>query len=209
MDITAPGVSRTAGRRRFLSAVGLGGALSALPVAARVASATKVARASATTSASGDAELLAFAQGLELSAVELYHLAATALGGEPVVTAQLVDVFGAHHQAAADALSAALGRTAPNTSIAALVEDLSESFGDATQVVEAARALEEQAAATHLELIGKVSSASTAKLLAGVALTEARSAAALAAVGGENPLPGTAVFSTKAALSPSDYPVGA
>jgi len=227
VDITAHGESSPAGRRRFLRAVGLGGALSALPVALRRADASHPLAAAATTTSTatttaeatttaapvvaaptkGDVALLVYAQSIELAAVALYAKAGETLAGEPVVTAQVVDVFGAHHQAYVDALSGLLGRKATNTTNAALVEKLTPKFSAADTIVEAAMALEESATATHLDLLAKLEGTDAAGLVSSIMIVEGRHAVALAGIAGGDTLPTEAIFSAKSALKQSDYPV--
>ena len=193
------------------------------PVVARTASAggilprstdTTTPAEDATTTATAfnlptadDQGLLDFAQSIELAATVLYGQAAEALGGEPVVTAQVVDVFGAHHKAYAQSISGLLGRNASNTANASLVDQLTKSFSDAAGVVEAALALEEAAVATHLSLLGQLEGTDASTLIASIVATEARHAAALKAIAGDDPMPSVALATTDDALNPDDLPV--
>ncbi len=225
MDTKAHDESSTTGRRRLLRAVGIGGALAALPVIARSATAGGLRPRSTDTTVAGettettqaarafahpteaDVELLAFAQSVELAAVELYAVSAEALAGEPVTTAQIVDVFGDHRKAYAHALSGLLGRDAGNVANAALVEQLRADFSDADSLVESALALEDAAVATHLQLLGELGGTDGATLVAAIVAGEARHAAALRAVAGDDPMPTAAAADTSAALSAADFPV--
>ncbi|MEZ5216364.1 MAG: ferritin-like domain-containing protein [Ilumatobacteraceae bacterium] len=202
MDITANGESRTAGRRRLLSAVGLGSALSALPVVARAAGAAGSARPRAATP-SDEIASLRLAQQLELSALALYEQAAEGLGGEPVVVAQLIDVLVLHHRAYADSLAGALGSSLIDLQEVPLAEQLNPA--DSAAVVATAIEVEGRLAATHLGLVGTVTDVGHAKLLASIATVEARHVAALTAISGGDPMPTDAAFSAAEAYSAADF----
>lgn len=206
MDTTAHGEATATGRRRFLRAVGLGGALSAIPVAARSVSARPATRRAAGAApivgapTAADVELLATAQQLELAALSLYTAASEALGGEPVATAQVIDVFRTHHQAYADALSGLLGRAAPNAPLEAVVDDLGAGFSSAETVLEAALELEQAAVATHLALLGELDGTDGSTLIASILTVEARHVATLHALLGEDPMPTEPAATTDASL---------
>lgn len=206
MDSTAQGEATATPRRRFLRAVGLGGALSALPLAARPALARPgtIRRAAAEpvvkAPTDADVELLAVAQQLEIAAVALYESAAEALGGEPVALAQVVDVFRAHHRAYADSLAGLLGRKAPNSALESIGTEFGEGFGSADTFLETALAFEEAAAATHLALLGLLDGIDGAQLIASIQIVEARHVTTLRAFLGEPTLPAEPVATTDASL---------
>ncbi|MGD9702134.1 MAG: ferritin-like domain-containing protein [Acidimicrobiia bacterium] len=231
MDTTALGENGPASRRRFLQAVGLGGAISALPFVARSAGAQS--GSSTTEAASGstasttpattttappqrptadDEALLGFAQSVELAAAAGYDAVigrADELALPPDVS-PVVQVLREHHKAYAQSLSGLLGRSAPGTANAAVSDELGGPFqtGSLDEVLAAAVALEDAAVATHTALLGELQGTDGAALLASILVTEARHATLLTALSGNDDLmPESGIESAAAALTPDDYPV--
>jgi rubrerythrin len=232
VDTTALGEHGPASRRRFLQAVGLGGALSALPLVARSAGAqsgstTTAAAGSETTASStpvttttapprrptGDDEmLLGFAQSIELSATAAYEAVLDRADelSLPEDVYPVIEVFREHHKAYGQSLSGLLGRTAPNTSNATADTEFGPLFttGSLDEVLTAAIALEDTAVATHLTLLEQLQGTDGAALIASILVTEARHATVLSALSGNDALmPESGLEPVDAALTPDDYPV--
>lgn len=178
-------------RRRILGAslFGLAGAL--VPSLASRASAspdtTPVSSPQRPTTA--DSVLLGVAQRLELAAVSLYD---TALAGE-ALTDDVRPTFGyirQSHLAAAQALSALLGRSAPGQPLEDLLDEAADSFSSSslTEVAAAAAELENLAAATHNDLVGALEGTDGAELVASILVIESRHATVLAKIAGKTDL---------------------
>ena len=230
MDTTALGENGPASRRRFLQAVGLGGALSALPFVARPASAqsSTTTEAGSETSASAtpvttttappqrptdnDEALLGFAQSIELSATGAYEAVLDRADelSLPEDVYPVFEVFREHHKAYAQSVSGLLGRAAPNTSNPTADAEFGAPFttGSLEEVMTAAIALEETAVATHLTLLDQLEGTDGAALIASILVTEARHATVLSALSGNDALmPESGLEPVDAALTPDDYPV--
>jgi len=219
VDTTALGEHSAASRRRFLQAVGLGGALAALPLVARSAGAqsTSTTEEATTTTAppkrptEADTGLLAFAQTVELAAVEAY---ASALDRSeelaiPAESIPVLQVFREHHIAYASNLAGFLGRDAPNSSNQAVLDELGEPFssGSLQEVLEAAAALEDAAVSTHLTILGELEGTDGTALLASIIPVAARHATVLGALAGNDLAMPTGDEDLSNALSPDDFPV--
>lgn len=170
-----------------------------------------------------DSQLAAFAESLELAAVEAYGLALA--GGKitvPAVT-QAFTAFAGHHRDHAGAFRAAAGADGAakaNPTILRALRDQLSSARDQNGVVRVAFELENAAASTYLFAIGALKSAATMKLAASILPVEAQHAVALGQVLGR-PLAGllppspdatkigeSNAFETKdQALEPGTHPV--
>jgi rubrerythrin len=232
VDTTALGENGSASRRRFLQAAGLGGALSALPVLARAAgaqsgSSTSTAASETTTASTTpattttappkrptaeDEALLGFAQSVELAAVAAYGavLGRAADLAIPADVSPVIQVLREHHRAYSQSLSGLLGRVAPNSENAAVLDQLGGPFetGSLDEALAAATELENTAVATHTALLGKLQGTDGAALVASILVGEARHATLLAAIAGSAELMPTAgADEIDAALTADDYPV--
>jgi Ferritin-like domain len=207
------------GRRRLLGLGGGAAAASLLPSFGGQAHAgasdesTTTSEAAPSTTAppkrptSGDAELLAFAQTVELAARNLYDVALADDGGidlgeqvRPVVVA-----IREAHEAYAQAISAMLGRNAPNTADADVVAALTSEFsGSADEFFAAAASLESTAVATHEDILGRLDGTDGAELVASVLIVEARHATVMAALGGATDLDDLLFAEEADALSPAE-----
>lgn len=217
MDTTALGEHAAASRRRFLQAVGLGGALSALPLIARSAGAqgTSTTEEATTTTeppkrpTEADVELLGFVQTVELAAVEAYE-AALARSEElsiPDDVLPVLEVFREHHQAYAGSLSGFLGQGAPNVPNQAVLDEFGDASGSLEEVLEAAASLEWAASSTHTTVIGDLEGTDGAELLASIAPVEARQATVLRALARDELVMPTGDEDLSNALNPDDFPV--
>lgn len=200
-------------RRGILAALGLGGAATAFAVSSRPAQAQESPTTEAPTPALMAAEsapppagiqpedrpLVDAAKVLELTAAAAYAIAGARASqlGLDASTTTLMATLGAHHQAYAEALSAAYGPGASKNANTALLEKLGGAAfasGSAADVMRAAHDLEHAAADTHLSLLGLVLSTDIASLIASIQVTEYRHAATLSA------LLGTAAATDEAAI---------
>jgi len=174
--------------RRTLLGVGIGGAaMSLLPFLGGSASA-----ADETTPpqkpTDADVELLAAAQQVELTARDLYDAGIAGSTWTDEQAAVAVHIREAH-EAYANSLSGMLGRQAPGVRNDTLFGSLSGKFkGDAADVLAAMIALEQTAAVTHADILGRLQSTNGANLIASIQIAEARHSAALAALGGTTTL---------------------
>ena len=214
MDTTALGENGSASRRRFLQAVGLGGALSALPFVARSAG----AQSGSTTTAppqrptADDQALLGYAQSMELSAAAAYTAVVDRAKelALPDDVYSVVQVFRDHHESYAQSLSGLLGKTAPGTPNATMDDEFGAVFttGSLDEVLIAGIALEDATVATNLRLLGELQGTDGAALVASILVTEARHSTVLSALSGNDDLmPKFGLEPLDAALSPDDYPV--
>lgn len=218
MDIqpdTIPAVPPVPGRRRFFVA---GGALAAGAVLAACGSDNKKASTDTTAGdtsvttggdASGDAAIATFAAGLELLAAQTYTAglkAATsgALGKVPPAVAEFATTAQAHHQAASDALAEAAGGITPEVDpeIKATVDAEFAKVKDVVGLARLALTLENQAAATYLDVLPKLQSKAAIDLVGSILPIERQHAAILHFALGEYPVPDT-FATTDDSLAPS------
>lgn len=154
---------------------------------------------------SGDLAIGAVAAGLELLAVNAYGAAleaagAGSLGEVPPAVAEFATTVQGHHQEALDAWNGVLtasGQTAVTTPPADLEATVNELFGAVTDVVGAAELalmLEQIAAATYLDAIGKLESDAAIALAGSIQPIERQHIAVLLFVLGMYPVP--EVFAT-------------
>ncbi len=153
---------------------------------------------SASAAASGlsedDAALVAFAISLELSASALYDEAIDA-----GATGELWHVMREQHVAYATRLAGIVGLPA-DTRNDELLDALRSDFRGST--TQAAMALENTAAATHIELLGSVSDTNVASALASIVAIESRHAAHLADLAGMGDDLDALFLNTATALAP-------
>jgi hypothetical protein len=127
-----------------------------------------------------DRELMKLAMGLELTARDLYDLAGAA-GADPVVTLAMRE----QHESYAQALAGISGGSASTRNEAVFSQFRSGfSSADTSAVARVAYDLESAAVATHTELLGLLSEASSARLIASIISVEARHCAVLADLAG-------------------------
>ncbi len=214
MDATSFGVNGSSSRRRFLQAVGLGGVAASAPLAAVTAGAQAPTTAPPRRPTDEDTELLRFAQSVELAAVAAYDLvidrSASADLAVPTDLVPVVHALREHHRAYADSLASLLGRDAPGTANAKVIETVGGPFasGSATEVLEAAAGLENVATATHGSIVGRLVGLDGAALIASIMSMEARHATTLTAIAGStDPMPAAGLEDLSTALSPDDFPV--
>jgi hypothetical protein len=178
-------------RRRLLRAGAGGAALSLLPFAARRVQATTTPEPTApapTTTAppqrptAADVELLAAAQTLEWAAATLYN-GSRGSASLDETQAAVITVIAEHHEAYAQALSALLGRDAPNVAAPGLLERADDFNADP---IGQGYELESALVATHTEVIGALQGTDGAALIASIMAVEARHGTVLADLGGRS-----------------------
>lgn len=133
-----------------------------------------------------DLERLGFAQSIELAARDLYALAVEAgAGGQqhPSLAA-----IAAHHDAYAQAISALIGRSAPQSRDEGLYQSLRSAFSTkSSAMATAAHSLENTLVTTHRALLAELDGTEGAALIASILIVEARHSVALASIAGLTP----------------------
>jgi hypothetical protein len=148
-----------------------------------------------------DAQLLGFAQTVELAARDLYRLAVEAgAGGQQLPS---IAAIAAHHDAYAQAISAVIGTSAPQQRDEALFSALSSSFDTkANSMAVAGHSLENTLVATHQSLLAQLDGTEGSALIASIMIVEARHSAALAVLAGLSPTRDADAFFTTPAVQP-------
>jgi hypothetical protein len=194
------------GRRRLFGAT-VGGALSLVPFLSGRASAGS---GETTTTppprrpTDDDVVLLSFAQTVEWAARDLYDIA---LDGDSLddTVRPVVQTIREAHESYAQAISAMLGREAPNEAAAEVVEVLSEAFGGAqADVMEAAVLLESTAVATHENILGLLDGVDGSELVASILIVEARHGTVLRNLAGVSELDDLLFTEEADALTPAE-----
>jgi hypothetical protein len=164
-----------------VGAAGTAGVGAALAATSRAAAATDPVPSAPTAR---DTALLRGAMALELTAAELYALAAATLNDE-TASAVAAD-FGSNHEAYAEEIAGIAGLSADRP-IEVVFRERESSF-DTTDVTEFATAgaeLESAAAATYGELLGRFESSSARTLVASILVVEARMSTVLTDLAGD------------------------
>lgn len=168
-------------RRSFLGRAAAGGAV--LTLGSTLVPVTRFLPAAWADVAPDDVELVKFAAGLELAAVEIYELALD--GGSLSGGAQSVaNMFAGHHRQHAETLNTALGEEEAVTKAdpAILRQFRSRVTGAENEaaVLQAAYLLEEVAASTHLLAVGTLSDKRNAATVSTILPVESQHAVVLA-----------------------------
>jgi hypothetical protein len=193
-------------RRLFLQGAGLGGlAVTIGPAVLPLSSLLAPANAQV----SGDADIAAFAESVELSLVDAYGLAAGKLTTPEVM--ETATRFASHHEEHAVAFAAAAGRAATgrvNPKLSEMLRPELESAADEAAVVEVLFGLENAAAATYLFALGSLESAEARELAAATLPIEAQHGVVLGLVAEGDTDELLPVYETPdQALEPDEYPV--
>jgi len=148
-----------------------------------------------------DAQLLGFAQTVELAARDLYRLAVEAgAGGQQLPS---LAAIAAHHDAYAQAISAVIGTSAPQERDEALFTSLRGSFDTKSDsMARAGHDLENILVATHRSLLAQLDGTEGSALIASILIVEARHSAALAVLAGLSPTNSPDAFFTTPAVQP-------
>ena len=151
-----------------------------------------------------DIVILSFAQSMELTIRDLYDIAIN-LGSFAGAQLEAVNAIRDAHEAYGQSISGLLGRSAPNATLPKLYSAMKGDFaGSAEAVAKVARSLENTAAATHVDVLGKLVGVDGAALIASILVVEARNATVLANFAGVTKLDDQLATDGKA-LSPADY----
>lgn len=195
-------------RRRFLRGAGLGGlALSVGPALLPVSRLWSPAFAQE----SGDAGIAAFAESVELAAVQAYMAAANSGKVTTPAVADAATTFAGHHQEHAGAFGGAAGDAATGEPNPGLLEEVGgqlESAADENAVLEVAYSLENAAAATYLFALGALESTEALQLTASILPVESQHAVVLGTILGKPPTEYVPSFETQdAAVKPDAFPI--
>ncbi|MFZ9629830.1 MAG: ferritin-like domain-containing protein [Ilumatobacteraceae bacterium] len=185
MEVTHAAPAASMGRRRLLGAgLGLGAATSLLPMMTGTAAATAATTPPKAPTAD-DIDLLAAAQRLELSLRDVYDDAIANVAGWSDTQATVMVAIREAHEEFANALSATLGRKAPNSrsEIAYATLHLDTDVDPATAAA-ALAAVESAAVATHQQVLGGLTGTDAAALTAAIITAEARHCTVLADLAG-------------------------
>lgn len=210
---------RPIGRRGFFAAGGVAAAAAFLAACGDDDDSADTGRAtteseseSSTTTGGGgggDAEIAAFAAGLELLAANTYAAALEAagagkLGEVPPAVAEFAKTAQAQHQAYSDALAEAAGGITPEipADIQAAVDEQFAAVSDVTGLAKFARDFENQAAATYMDVIPKLESEAAIMLTGSILPVTRQREAILNFVLGEYPVPET-FFTAENSLAPA------
>lgn len=201
-------------RRGFLTKAGVGAA--AITIGSTVLPFSKLISPVAAQELT-DGDIAAFAESVELAAVEAYKAAAGSGKVKTKAVGEAAGLFATHHQAHAEAFGGASGGMAkgkPNAKLLEVVGGQLQSAADEKAVIQIAYDLENGAAATYLFALGALKSQAALSLTASILPVESQHAVVLGSVlgksgkdlfpaGGENN-----AFQTKeGALDPAQFPV--
>ena len=201
---------RAGDRRSFLRTAGLGAG--ALTIGTSVLTLRSILPAAAQDKEKEltDGDIAAFAESVELAAVEAYKAAA----GSGKLDAAVVEVgtmFAGHHAEHAKAFGGASGGMAkgkPNPKLLATVGDQLKNAKDQAGVLAIAYDLEEAAAATYLFALGALKSDAALKLTASILPVESQHAVVLGTALGKPATDYVPTFQTSAkAVDPAKFPV--
>ena len=194
-------------RRSFLKRAGVGGAVitigtSVLPVGRLL---------SPVYAQAGDAGVAAFAESVELAAVEAYKAAAASGKVTDAAVGSVAMLFASHHTEHGAAFGAAAGSAATGMPNAKLLEAVGPQLTgavDQTALLRIAYDLENAAAATYMFALGALTSVEALQLTASILPIESQHAVVLGQVLGLPPTDYIPGFETAdAAVTPADYPL--
>lgn len=201
---------RTGDRRSFLRQAGVGAG--ALTIGSSVLAFRSILPAAAQDKELTDGDIAAFAESVELAAVEAYKAAA----GSGKLEAAVVEVgtmFAGHHAEHAKAFGGASGGAAkgkPNAKLLAAVGDQLKKAGDQKGILQIAYDLEEAAAATYLFALGALKSKAALQLTASILPVESQHAVVLGSALGKPATDYVPTFQTSdKAVDPAKFPVEA
>lgn len=140
-------------------------------------------RPATTPPSRADIALLAFANGAEWAARDLFAVAAGLAAFSDEEKSVLVG-FHDHHRAAAQSLAGLIGSDAPNVREDAVYNAFRSrlSGSDKSAIYDALRELENTLAATHTSLVGALDGTAGSALVASIITVQARHSAVLALV---------------------------
>ena len=195
-------------RRSFLRKAGAGAG--ALTIGTSVLSFRSLAAAAAQDKALTDGDIAAFAESVELTAVEAYKAAAASGKLTPAIV-EVGTMFAGHHAEHASAFAGASGGLAkgkPNAKLLTAVGDQLKNAGDQKAILGIAYDLEEAAAATYLFALGALKSAAALQLTASILPVESQHAVVIATALGRPASDYLPNFQTSdKAVDPAKFPV--
>jgi rubrerythrin len=197
---------RATDRRSFLRKAGLGAG--ALTIGSSVLSFSNLLPAGAQELTDGD--IAAFAESVELAAVEAYKAAAGSGKLQPAVV-EVGTMFAGHHQEHAGAFAGASGGKAkgkPNAKLLTAVGDQLKAASDQAAILTIAYDLEEAAAATYLFALGALKTEAALQLSASILPVESQHAVVLGSALGKPATEYVPSFQTSdKAVDPAKFPV--
>jgi hypothetical protein len=199
---------RAGDRRSFLRTAGLGAG--ALTIGTSVLTFRSLVPAAAQDKELTDGDIAAFAESVELAAVEAYKAAAGSGKLQPAVV-EVGTMFAGHHSEHAKAFGSAAGKGAtgkPNPKLLTAVGDQLKEAGDQAAILKIAYDLEEAAAATYLFALGALKSEGALKLTASILPVESQHAVVLGSALGKPATEYVPTFQTSnKAVDPAKFPV--
>lgn len=199
---------RAGDRRSFLRTAGVGAG--ALAIGSSVLTFRSLLPAAAQEKALTDGDIAAFAESVELAAVEAYKAAA----GSGKLEAAVVEVgttFAGHHAEHAKAFAGASGGAAkgkPNAKLLTAVGGQLKEAKDQAAILQIAYDLEEAAAATYLFGLGALKTPAALQLAASILPVESQHAVVLGTALGKKPTDFIPTFQTSdKAVDPAKFPV--
>ena len=199
---------RAEDRRSSLRKAGIGAG--ALTIGGSVLSFSNLLPAGAQEEAElTDGDIAAFAESVELAAVEAYKAAAGSGKLQPAIV-EVGTMFAGHHQEHAGAFAGASGGKAtgkPNAKLLGAVGDQLKVAADQKAILQIAYDLEEAAAATYLFALGALESEAALKLSASILPVESQHAVVLGSALGKPPTEFVPSFQTSdKAVDPAKFP---
>lgn len=199
---------RASDRRSFLRKAGIGAG--ALTIGSSVLSISNLLPAGAQEAKLTDGDIAAFAESVELAAVEAYKAAAGSGKLQPAVV-EVGTMFAGHHSEHASAFAGASGGAAkgkPNAKLLTAVGDQLKGAKDQAAILAIAYDLEEAAAATYLFALGALKSEAALKLTASILPVESQHAVVLGSALGKPATEYVPNFQTSdKAVDPAKFPV--
>lgn len=199
---------RATDRRSFLRKAGIGAG--ALTIGGTALSISSLLPAGAQEKELTDGDIAAFAESVELAAVEAYKAAAGSGKLQPAVV-EVGTMFAGHHQEHAGAFAGASGGAAkgkPNAKLLTTVGDQLKGAADQAAVLQIAYDLEEAAAATYLFALGALKSAAALQLSASILPVESQHAVVIGSALGKPATDYVPSFQTSdKAVDPAQFPV--
>jgi rubrerythrin len=157
-----------------------------------------------------DGDIAAFAESVELAAVEAYKAAAGSGKLQPAIV-EVGTMFAGHHAEHAKAFGGASGGKAkgkPNAKLLTAVGDQLKGASDQKAILSIAYDLEEAAAATYLFALGALKSDAAVKLTASILPVESQHAVVLGSALGKPASDYLPTFQTSdKAVDPAKFPV--
>lgn len=194
-------------RREFLRKAGIGAG--ALTVGSSVLTFKTLLPAGAQDAKLTDADIAAFAESVELAAVEAYKAAAGSGKLQPAVV-EVGTMFAGHHAEHAKAFGGASGGKAtgkPNPKLLEAVGGQLEAAKDQAAILTIAFDLENAAVATYLFALGALTTTPALELTASILPVEAQHAVALGSALGKPTTEFVPAFETQdKAVNPAEFP---